>query len=189
MKQRLILFITIITMGCLVQAQDEKLSVTVAYPLPLGDNFLSEYSGVADLGVQYRFLEEGTVTVGLSANAGYFSWNRTLSQLTIKDQLFLVQPRVFGELNAQAISGFRPFLGLGYSILVSKTKFDSDQTSDTSDSTGALNVNFGAAYDFTDKLFGFVSYDYLNVSRDNPNLQPSYFIRGNVLKLGVGLRF
>ncbi|TDS14222.1 outer membrane protein with beta-barrel domain [Maribacter caenipelagi] len=189
MKQKLILFLTIINMGFLTHAQDEKLSVTVAYPLSVGDNFLANDNGIVDAGLQFRFLESSAFNFGLTANVGFFASSDNLGQFTIKNNVLLLQPRAYGEVNAETLNGFRPFFGLGYTIVNSSTKFNSDQTPDRSDSTGAINLNLGAAYDITNDLFAFVSYDYLNVSRDNPNQNNSFFETANVLKIGVGLRF
>ena len=112
-----------------------------------------------------------------------------MSTFSYKEQVILVQPRVFGELNSQILLGFRPFLGAGYSFMTSKFIAESDQTPDTSDSTGGVNINIGSAYDITNNFFVFVSFDYLNVSRDNPNIDNSFFNTANIIKLGAGLRF
>jgi hypothetical protein len=189
MKQNLTKLLILLTMGVFAQAQDEKLSATVAYPLPIGDNFLANDNGIVDAGLQFRFVDSGAFNFGLSANAGFFTGNNDLGQFAIKNRVVLIQPRAFGEVKSATLNGFRPFFGLGYTIVASSTKYNSDQTPDISDSTGAMNINLGAAYDITTSLFAFVSYDYLNVSRDNPNQNNSFFETANVLKLGVGLRF
>ena len=189
MKQRVNSFLIILFTGLATYAQDAKFSATLGYPIAVGDNFLKSYTGIVDIGAQVRFLEAGPVQIGVSGNANFFNRNNTLSTFSYKEQVILVQPRVFGELNSQILLGFRPFLGAGYSFMTSKFIAESDQTPDTSDSTGGVNINIGSAYDITNNFFVFVSFDYLNVSRDNPNIDNSFFNTANIIKLGAGLRF
>lgn len=189
MKQKLNIFLYILFLGVFANAQDAKFSATLGYPIAVGDNFLEQYSSIVDVGAQYRFLETGPINIGISTNAGFFNRSTTLGSVTIKDRLVLIQPRVFGEVDTDALIGFRPFIGLGYSILASKFTSNSNQTEDTSESTGGININLGTAYDISNRFFVFVSFDYLNVSRDNPNIDNSFFKKANILKLGGGFRF
>ncbi len=185
MKQQLTILFSALILVSFANAQDSKFSAILGYPIALGDNFLANYTGIVDAGLQYRFLESSAINFGISTNAGYFKNNNGTS----KDNVLLVQPRAFGEVNAEALNGFRPFFGLGYTFVSSKIVLNSDQTPDIKDNTGAINFNLGAAYDITQSLFGYISYDYLNISRDNPNQDNSYFKSVNILKLGLGLRF
>ena len=188
MKNFQILTISIL-LTTFVSAQDQKFSATLGYPVPVGDNFLVNYSGVADLGLQFRFIKTGALNIGLSTNASYYSESTTLSTVTLKESAFLVQPRAFVEIDSETLNGFRPFLGLGYSFINTKIKFENGQQDDEKDSTEGLNVNLGLGYDITDSFMAYLSYDYLNFSRDNPNHDNDFFTNGSILKLGVGLRF
>lgn len=189
MKQQVNFFLVILFAGLATHAQDANFSATVGYPLAVGDNFLKSYTGIVDVGAQVRFIKAGPVQIGVSGNANFFNRNNTLSTFSYKEQVILVQPRVFGELNSQILLGFRPFLGAGYSFMTSKFKAGSNQTPDTSDSTGGVNINIGSAYDITNSFFVFVSFDYVNVSRDNPTINYDFFSTANIIKLGAGIRF
>jgi|GEM_PF-4577950 len=189
MKKQVNLFLIILFAGLITYAQDSKFSATVGYPIAVGDNFLEQYSSIIDVGAQYRFLEAGSVNIGVSANASFFSRSTTLNT-TIKRRLVLVQPRVFGELNGDILKGFRPSLGLGYTISSIASKSENDSSVDQTDSSGAINVNLGVAYDITKNLFAFISYDYLRYTEDfPPTLDNSYFGNASFIKLGAGLRF
>lgn len=191
MKQKLTIFLTMLMMGFLAHAQDKKICVTVAYPLPTGDNFLTDYTGVADVGVQYRFIKAGPIQLGISANAGYYSWRRTLSTATVKDKSTLIQPRVFGELNLPNLVKFRPFMGIGYTFANFKSVVEgaSNQPPDTKNNFEGINLNLGVAYDITKRFFAHVQYDAVKLSRDDVDMNESFFQNMSILKLGVGLRF
>lgn len=49
-------------------SQETGLSATVSYPITVGDNFLKEYTGFVDVGVQYRFWDLEVVNLGISIN-------------------------------------------------------------------------------------------------------------------------
>ncbi|TLF46454.1 outer membrane beta-barrel protein [Maribacter aurantiacus] len=189
MKLKPAFYLFILCLGVFAHAQDRKFSTTLGYPIAVGDNFLKSYTGIIDVGAQVRFLKAGPVHIGISGNANFFNRNNTLSTFSYKEQVILVQPRVFGELNSKVLLGFRPFLGAGYSFMTSKFKANSNQTPDSSDNTGGVNINIGSAYDITNRFFVFVSFDYINVSRDNPNIDNSFFNIANILKFGAGIRF
>ncbi|MEO1012832.1 MAG: outer membrane beta-barrel protein [Bacteroidota bacterium] len=174
----------------IASAQDSKFSATLGYPIAFGDNFLADYTGIIDLGLQYRFIEAGLINVGLSMNGGYYSENTELGLVTVEDRVLLIQPKAYAELNGEVLGKFRPFLGLGYTIVSSSVRFEGAQSEpDRNDSEGGLNVNLGMAYDISERLFAHVQYDYLNISRDNPNQDIDFFTNASILKLGIGFRF
>lgn len=189
MNQQLNNFLIIFLFGLCANGQDAKFSATVGYPIAVGDNFLEQYSSIIDVGAQYRILKNGIVNLGVSANTSFFTRTTTLNT-TFKRKLLLVQPRIFGELNLEALSGLRPSLGLGYTVSSLASKNESDSSLDATESTGAINVNLGMAYDISRKLFAFISYDYLKYTEDfPPNIDNSYFGNASFIKVGVGLRF
>ena len=144
-----------------------------------------------DVGLQVRFINAGPIKIGLSANAGYFSRSNELDPaFTIKGKVYLIQPRVFAELQLESLTKLKPFAGLGYSLNLLDIEYeDAQNPHDYDDSTGGINVNIGAAYDFTNRFFALVQFDFLKVSRDNPNQNNDFFRNSNILKVGLGLRF
>lgn len=82
----------------------------MAYPIPIGDNITNDYTGIADLGTQFRFMEAGPVKIGGSVNVSHLRDAIELGSVTLKESAFLVQPRVFAELNLESIPKFNPFL-------------------------------------------------------------------------------
>ncbi|MEQ5791662.1 outer membrane beta-barrel protein [Muricauda sp. NFXS6] len=188
-KIQILTVVTFLTIS--VSAQDSKLSATLGYPFSLGDNFLADFTGVADLGVQYRIIQAGVLDIGLSANGSYYVQSTPLSSVNVKENVILVQPRVFMEINMETLKGFRPSFGLGYSFLNSKVKYENaqNQPGELKDYTEGLNASLGLAYDITSRIFAFLSYDYIKVNRDNPNQDNDFFRNGSILKLGAGFRF
>ena len=189
MKNRISL-VLLLCYGTLIHAQDQKFSATLGYPIPVGDNFLANYSGIADLGVQFRFLQVGALKVGLSINGGYYTRSSDLSQITIKERILLIQPKVYGELDIESFGNFKPFFGAGYSVVSNRTTFEGPQIMepDSSDSEGSININLGLAYNITESVFAHLQYDYLNISWDNPNQDNGFFTNSSIVKLGIGLR-
>lgn len=57
---RKIFFIIILIITTVTNAQNKPFSVTASYPLPVGDNFVSQLTGVADLGLRYHFVNDNT---------------------------------------------------------------------------------------------------------------------------------
>ncbi len=162
-------------------AQDTKLSVTLGYPISLGDNtYNRNFNDIVDLGVQYRFAALKDVQVGTSLNFNYLRWpvadNETQNN-------YLVQPRVFGEL---LLKNFRPQLGIGYSFnsTVESSELGSDGDKITSN---GINISVGASYDVLKSLFVHASYNYTRLSFDGET--NDFFSNVNQLQIGLGYRF
>jgi len=183
MKKQLLFTVTVLFMT-IGFAQDSKTSITLAYPIGVGDNSVASYPGVADIGVQYRMVEAGPVHIGISANAAYLSRTTTLGTATIKDKVLLLQPKIFGELNILSIEKLKPFLGVGYTIGNFTTTYESSNSQpDIKNSYGGLNLNLGVAYAITDLWFLHAQYDYTKLSKG------TFTNTITLLKLGIGLRF
>ena len=110
----------ILSMLCLgigsIFAQNKKVSVTLSYPFSLGDSFVSDNTGIADLGIQVRFADLGPLQIGISANANKMQDSNTFGSVTIKESALMIQPRIFGELNLVSMKKIKPFIGLGYTF-------------------------------------------------------------------------
>ncbi len=191
MKKALIL-LSLVLLTLNVFAQDQQWSATVAFPLAVGDY---EYTGAVAFAAQYRFTTLGPVKIGASADIDYLTDTNTLASTTIKERTTLIQPRIFGELNLPVLSKFKPFLGVGYTFVNFKTKFDSGQTSDNEN---GLNVAIGGTYDITDILFVQLQFDITRVVIERTINSVTPFgeplrledkTNFSIFKLGIGLRF
>ena len=135
-------------------------------------------------------MEAGPVRIGISANASYLKNAIVLGSVTLKESAFLVQPRVFAELNLESIPKFKPFFGLGYTFTSIKTKFDgSNGEPDSKNNYGGLNVNLGAAYNISNRWFVHLQYDATKLSREVQDQELSFSNNITLLKVGLGLRF
>ena len=127
-------------------------------------------------------------------NAGVFRDNITSVTEPIlfdfDETNWLIQPKVFAEIQVPALPKLRPFVSVGYTIITSKFKGDllvGDANVDSS-TDGGFNLGFGLSYDITKNFFILVQYDYVRntIGIDGlPDIKQDlcYF------KIGVGYRF
>lgn len=174
-----------------------KFSIEGAYPLPIDKNFVGDnYKGIADVGLKYRIKNLRVINFGLSLNAALLNYNDTGyfpaydETLNFKTNLYIIQPRLFAELNLKGITKLRPFAGIGYSFFVTNTEFDSDTgISDEKETRSGVNTTLGLSYDIFRKVYIFANYDYTvltNIESGVP--KTDYNTQASLLKLGVGIR-
>ena len=170
-------------------AQESKFSVTLSYPYPFDSNFVgANYTGVVDLGAQYRFVEAGPVQIGASINGSYLVFPDNPAPQTDKINATFIQPRIFGELNLPGLDNFTPSLGVGYTFSTFKAKIDFQGADDLKETYGGINLNLGFYYDITDRFFTHLHYDFVKLSRDDvPESKENTNI--NQAKIGIGYRF
>jgi opacity protein-like surface antigen len=187
MKKILAIFICLF-MIITTFAQEQKFSATAAFPFAVGD---FDYVGLADIGLQYRLVELGSVTLGASANAEFLQKNDDFGGTKIRRTAFLVRPRVFGELNIASIEKLKTFLGLGYSWVTFKSKVETVNQKDTD---GGFNLNLGGAYDINDTFFVHLQFDSTRFASKDVIISDT--ITGtrvastlNSIKIGIGFRF
>ncbi len=103
---------------------------------------------------------------------------------------YVIQPRIFGNLDLESIDKFHPTVGLGYTIMV----FDASginngfDVSDASDTLSGFNFNFGLTYDITEKLFVQAQYDFVKLRVDNDVPDLKFNTNVTILKIGLGYR-
>lgn len=168
-------------------SQSSKLSATLSYPYPFDSNFVGRnYTGVVDLGVQYRFVEIAPVAVGGSLNASYLVFSDHPSPQLEKINATFIQPRIFGELHMPGLRDFRPSLGVGYSFTNFKGK-GAGGAEDVQENLSGINLNLGFYFDVTDRFFTHLHYDFIKVNSPDsvPNVKENTNI--NQLKIGIGL--
>lgn len=194
MKQKLLVILLLI-FTIKTFSQDSKLSVEAHYPIPLGDNFIGEsYKGVIDVGAKYRFSHLTFVNIGTSLNGGVLRNNTNVNNELINSNFrimsYMVQPRIFAELDSPSIRKLHPFIGLGYTFMI----FDASGTNNGVDvsalneTRSGINVNLGVAYDITEKLSIQVQYDFVRLRINGEVLDIAYNKNVAVLKIGLGYR-
>ena len=174
-------------------AQDSKFNLELNYPIPIDNNFVGEnYSGIIDFGADYRFANLNPINIGVSFNGGILVNNSNQSNgfQDFKVTSYVIQPRVFGELDLESVQKFHPTVGLGYTIMIfeasgTNNRFD---VSDSSDTQSGFNFNFGLAYDITEKLFAQAQYDFVKLRVDSEVPETKFNTNVNILKIGLGYR-
>jgi len=174
-------------------SQDSKFSLELNYPIPIDNNFVGEnYNGIIDIGVDYRLANLNPVNIGISLNGGVLvnNSNQNNGFRDFKVTSYVIQPRIFGNLDLESIDKFHPTVGLGYTIMV----FDASginngfDVSDASDTLSGFNFNFGLTYDITEKLFVQAQYDFVKLSVDNDVPDLKFNTNVTILKIGLGYR-
>lgn len=173
--------------------QDSKLSATISYPLTIGDNFLKEFTGYADVGLQYRFWDLNILSLGISANVSFIGNTEDFGDISIKQSGTLVYPRIFVEVPVGAEGRLKPVLGIGYGANIIRSK-PSDNSiefnpADEKRTWEGVNVNLGLAYDISDKIFILGQYDWAVIDREFSTNSDNYNNRGMLIKIGAGYRF
>ncbi|WP_298266076.1 outer membrane protein [uncultured Lutibacter sp.] len=192
MKQKLLLTLLLI-FSIKSFSQESKFSLELNYPIPIDNNFIGEnYNGIIDIGADYRIVNLNPVNLGVSLNAGVLTnnVNENNGLQNFKITSYVIQPRIFAELDLESIERFHPSVGLGYTIMdfnASGTNNGFD-VSDASDTQSGFNFNFGLAYDITEKLFVQVQYDFVKLGVDNDVPDIKFNTNVNILKIGLGYR-
>lgn len=192
MKQKLILALLLIA-SIQSFSQDSKLSFEMHYPKPIDQNFIGKnYDGIIDIGAKYRFSKTTNLNIGASINGGILvnTTNDNNGNQDFKVTSYLIQPKLYADLKIESMSKLHPFAGVGYTFMV----FDASGTNNGFDVSGSsttesgINVNFGVAYDITDKIFIDIQYDYVKLKVDNEIPNTTFNTNVNLLKVGVGFR-
>jgi len=171
-------------------AQKSNLSANLSYPITVGDNFVNQYTGIVDFGIQYRFVKAGPIYIGASANVSYLRLTYTEDDFdpeAIANAIF-ISPRVFGELDLESLTRLKPMLGIGYTH-ASFTYKNGIQDLDISDENyNGFNINLGATYDITNRFFAKAQYEFIKIKNDVAD-QINFNTNFGLLKFGVGVRF
>jgi hypothetical protein len=173
-------------------SQTSNFTIEANYPMLIDNNFYGrEYNGILDLGAKYRAVEFKNLKLGAAINTGLLidnsNSNQDLSDFRVAS--YLLQPKIFTELNIPTLSKLHPFVGLGYSFLISDVSgtISGLDVSDTSTRNG-INVNFGIYYDLNNNIFLQIQYDFVKFRMDEKMPNDSFITNMNILKIGLGLR-
>ncbi|WP_375587450.1 outer membrane protein [Flagellimonas aurea] len=191
MKQKLLLILLLI-FSFKSFSQDSKFSLELNYPIPI-DNFVGEnYNGIIDIGADYRIINLNPVNIGISLNSGVFTNNSNQNNgvQDFKVTSYVIQPKIFGELDLESINKFHPTVGLGYTIMVFDASGSNNglDVSSSSETQSGFNFNLGLAYDVSKKLFVQAHYDFVKLGVDNDVPDIKFNTNVNILKIGLGYR-
>ena len=173
-------------------SQNSKFSIEANYPITIDNNFLGDDSyGIIDLGLKYRFTELNPIKIGVSLNGSVLidNSNQNNSPQDFLVTTYIIQPKVFAELNVDTVEKLHPFLGLGYTFMNFQLSGSNNgmDVSDESDNLSGFGFNFGVAYDISNKIFVQVQYDFTKLKVDDvPDIK--FNTNVNLLKIGIGLK-
>ena len=192
MKKIITLLLVFLSFPILAQ---DKASVELNYPIPTGDNFVSNYTGVLDIGFKYRFANKEDFTFGVSLNANYLTYSYDNPGINFKTQNYNFQPRLFGELKLKGVPRLHPALGVGYTFM----QFSSSGSGNTgedivnldvSERLSGFNFNVSFSFDLTKKMFAQVQYDAIKIGSTPEGVPDTkYNTNASLIKLGLGYRF
>ncbi|WP_203256556.1 outer membrane beta-barrel protein [Hyunsoonleella ulvae] len=188
MKKTLFFVLLLITLKGF--AQDSKFSIGVNYSIPFDHNFIADnYNGVIDLGLDYKLYSAKVLSLGLAINVGLLISDNSVIDLNIKS--YVIQPKLFAEFN---ISRFHPFLKIGYSSMIFRTKGFSDRFlrfrfdgMSLNNTQSGLNINPGLKYDINNDFFVQAQYDYILLGAESPIQNSRYNVAVHIIKLGLGI--
>lgn len=193
MKQKLLLGLLLV-FSIKSFSQDSKFSLELNYPMPIDDNLIGRnYNGIIDAGLKYRFVNLDFMNIGASLNAGMYKNTKDDRVQPFDVTTYIFSPRIYGEFNVKSLPKLNPSVGLGYSILNFRADVDrfnnqNNLSVSSSESENGINLNFGIAYDITDKLFAQIQYDFIKIGVDNEVPDIEYNTNINILKIGLGFR-
>ncbi|KAB1153371.1 porin family protein [Tenacibaculum aiptasiae] len=172
-------------------SQNSKLSIEAGYPLPFGDNFISQnYDGIIEVGLNYQAYNLNIVNIGFSVDANFLyksdANNAPLSNVTV----FMLKPKVIGQFNIKSIEKLHPQVGIGYSFLFYNVESNISPSliNNTDRTNKGINLNLGLLYDITQKVYVHAQYDFIKIGADNNALNIGYNTNINILKFGLGYR-
>jgi glucosamine--fructose-6-phosphate aminotransferase (isomerizing) len=90
----------------------------------------------------------------------------------------------------EELNKFVPKISLGYtSMRINVSNPNSLDNTNTTNTFNGLNLNLGVSYNFSEKLFATLQYDFIKLSSDSVAIDSNFNRNVNILKIGFGLRF
>jgi len=197
-KMKLKFLYAFLFLSSITIAQTTKFSAELGYPLPVDKNFMGDHhKGIVDLGLKYRIKNLQVINIGISVNGALFTYSDSGyfpaydQNLSFKTTTYLIQPRLYSELNLKKINKLHPAIGIGYTLLIANTKFSGNEGSIPNHKTneGGINLNLGLSYDILSKIYLFTSYDYIALTQLESGVpKTTYNTKASLLKFGIGIR-
>lgn len=196
MKSRLFFILSILALTSSF-AQEKRWNVETNYTIVPGDGVFGEDNFI-DVGVKYRFVKLGIFNLGFGVNGGFSRFNVENTGFESRtDKTYLIQPRLFTDVQIPGLNKLRPSLGLGYSFVnvVSDLTFSNGNEGSNSSWNQGFNFNLGLSYDISRRFFIQAQYDFIDLTpnEDVPDnivfLNPPVNGDINNIRLGLGFRF
>lgn len=179
--------------GLKTSAQNEKFSVEVNYPLVLSNGSLKS-NGIIDASLKFRFKETNTLHLGAGYIFDYVEASQNVYNNNIKRDYFFHHLNLFTELKLDTAKRFRPFFGIGYTLLSGTNEYvhiDNGFLSVKNENmtNSGFNFNIGLSYDLLKRFFVQAYFHYIRVFNESPFEDDKIGINYNQIKIGLGYRF
>lgn len=176
-----------------VFAQEKKeLSIELKYPLPIDNNFIGEnYTGIVDLGVKYNLVQKEAFAIGASLHGGLLK-SSSSEDSPYRVNAFTIQPEIFVAYTHEKINPFKPYIGVGFTTMLYKSKLDKKFNngfleSEVSSNQNGFHFNLGTTCRITEQLYIHAQYEFIKLNlSDIP--ETSYNTNIGLLKLGFGYK-
>ncbi|WP_242203252.1 outer membrane beta-barrel protein [Aestuariivivens insulae] len=171
-------------------SQDSKFTVGLNHPIPFDHNFINDfYNGVIDTEFNYKAYKNSVLSLGLALNVGVLKSDDSVIEFNIKS--YVIQPKIFVEFN---VLKFNPYLRLGYSSMIFKTKGRDDKIGghygvamSFNNTQSGLNINPGLKYNIYNGFFVQAQYDYILLEVEKPIVNSRYNGAVHIIKIGLGV--
>ncbi len=173
-----------------VFAQDHPWSLNVSSLTTVDDNFMSNHSSHFDVGLKRNTFYLEDMRIAFGGNIG------SLSREFAPDQYvytFVLQPKIYAEVDLEVLNRIKPRIGVGYSFLVAVpvqniSMYSEDEVLETT-VQGGIGTNIGLTVGISDRIFVHVDYDFIKLDKDKEVKDISYNRNINFLKFGLGFTF
>lgn len=177
------------------QSQNKPISVEVNYPLEMAQGF-DEVTGIANVGVKYRFAQGELFTYGASLSADYLRRDYEDSYVYRDRSSDFLYYHIggFAEMTIPSAGMIHPFAGVGFSYLIYDyyyfySSYEYDWMETRKERNPGFNLNFGIQVDLSSSFF-LQSYFQFIRTYDKPEIRDEmYAINTDILKVGIGYRF
>ena len=161
------------------------------YPFLIDDNFIgSNYSGIIDLGLSYRFASTDIFDFGITLNSFVLNSSNDGRLSDFDITVVGIQPSLYSEIKIEALGSFHPLARAGYTILSFSDAFNlaTGEELDSDTSRSGFFVGVGAAYGITNRLFAKMEYHFTKLNQDDEVFDSDFNTNVNMLLVGLGYK-
>ena len=167
-------------------AQNQSVSVTASYPIPIGDTFYSNYDGIIGTGLKYSRFTGANISIN-----GTFAYTRSkytigsTNPITTNLNFYKLIVSVSRQIRIGNELVFNPEAGLGYARLSFRNddQFDNDENANGFTTKLALHLNKEITNNLS--LGVFSSYSLILIDKLGQALDTPYNKELHALNLGL----
>lgn len=192
-KKHLLILLFAFTI-CKIFSQDSKLSFEANLPVLMGQNFYADnYVGIFDIGGSYVFSNFNFTRLGISLNTSFLRDANIGRNNQFDLRLYILEPKLFATFTMPSNTNLHLKTSLGYSVFLfdlvqNENTIQFDFNENTTDAKSGIGLNLGLVYDFGERFYSNIQYEFVKLFTDNSTINNAYNTNVNILKIGVGIR-